>query len=278
MKHSELRKKCATYLEDLISAVKSEHSNAVLLDYLDFCARFHRYSFRNRLLIWMAKPNATHVAGFGTWKKLGRFVKKREKGIPIFAPMRVKKKPEPELEEDLSEEDDVPFFKVVYVWDVSQTDGKALPEAPDTLGVVGSAGHILPALESLVRCKGIVLEYGDTPYGAHGVSRIGKITVLPSANDEERFSILAHELAHELLHGVQERMNIPKKIKELEAEATAYTVCRQFDLETKSPSYLALYRVEEIDIRASLDRIVSTGSKIIQGIEVRTQQRQKKVA
>jgi len=278
MKHSELQKKCTTYLEDLITAVKSERSNEVLLDYFNFCARFHRYSFRNRLLIWMARSNATRVAGFGTWKKLGRFVKKGEKGIPIFAPMTVKRKSEEDLEEDPNEEDDVTFFKVVYVWDVSQTDGEALPEAPDTLGVVGDARFILPALESLVRSEGITLEYGDTPSGARGVSEIGKITVFPSASDEERFSILAHELAHELLHGVQERMNISRKVKELEAEATAYAVCRQFGLETKSPSYLALYRVEEIDIRASLDRIVSTGSKIIQGVEARIQQRQRKAA
>ena len=278
MKHTELRKKCATYLEDLICEVKSENSSGVLLEYFDFCSRFHRYSFRNRLLIWIVKPDATHVAGFRTWQKLGRFVKKGEKGIPIFAPVRVRKKPEAESEEDLNEEDDVLFFKVVYVWDVSQTDSKALPEAPDILSVVGSAEHILPALESLVRSKGITLEYADTLSGAHGVSRIGKITVLPSAKDQEKFCILAHELAHELLHGVQERMNISKKVKELEAEATAYTVCRHFGLETKSPTYLALYRVEEVDIRASLDRIVSTGSKIIQGIEVRTQEGQKKAA
>lgn len=73
-------------------------------------------------------------------------------------------------------------------------------------------------------------------------------------------------------------MNISKKVKELEAEATAYTVCRHFGLETKSPSYLALYRVEEVDIRASLDRIVSTGSKIIQGVEPRIQEQQRKAA
>ena len=278
MKHTELRKKCETYLEDLICEVKSENASDILLDYFDFCARFHNYSFRNRLLIWIAKPDATHVAGFRTWQKLGRFVKKGEKGIPIFAPVRVRKKPEAESEEDLNEEDDVLFFKVVYVWDVSQTDGEPLPEAPDILSVVGSAEHVLPALESLVRSKGITLEYADTLSGAHGVSRIGKITVLPSAKDEERFCILAHELAHELLHGLQERMKISKKVKELEAEATAYTVCRHFGLETKSPSYLALYRVEEVDIRASLDRIVSTGSKIIQGVEVRTQEGQKKAA
>jgi len=281
MKHTELRKKCETYLEDLICEVKSENASDILLDYFEFCARFHSYSFHNRLLIWIAKPDARHVAGFRTWQKMGRFVKKGEKGIPIFAPVRAKKKLEAELDDpdDLDdEEDDLLFFKVVYVWDVSQTDGKALPEAPDTLSVVGSAEHILPALESLVRSRGITLEYADTLSGAHGVSRIGKITVLPSAKDEEKFCILAHELAHELLHGVQERMNISRKIKELEAEATAYTVCRHFGLETKSPTYLALYRVEEVDIRASLDRIVSTGSKIIRGIEVRTQEGQKKAA
>ena len=79
----------------------------------------------------------------------------------------------------------------------------------------------------------------------------------------DRFLILAHEFAHELLHGVQERMGLSNKIKELEAEATAYVVCRHFGLSTESPTYLALYGVEELDIRASLQRIISTSSRII---------------
>ena len=78
--------------------------------------------------------------------------------------------------------------------------------------------------------------------------------------------MLAHELAHEMLHGPQQRRRLTKKVKELEAEATAYVISRHFDLDTKAPTYLACYRVEEVDIMASLDRIVSTASKIIRGI------------
>jgi antirestriction protein ArdC len=277
MKHTELSKTCEAYLEDLISEVKSESSSEVLHDYFDFCARFHSYSFHNRLLIWMTRPNATRIAGFATWQKLGRFIKKGERGIPIFAPMMIKKKPETELGEDLAEGEEITLFKVVYVWDVSQTDGEPLPEAPDILGVSGSAEHILPALENLVRSKGIALEYADLS-GAYGVSQKGKIVVIPSPSNEEKFCIVAHEFAHELLHGLQERVNIPRKVKELEAEATAYTVCRHFGLETKSPAYLALYRVGEVDIRASLDRIVSTASKLIHGVTARVREQQRKAA
>ena len=287
MKTKELKKRCESYLDDLISELKTEGSEKTLLDYLRFCAAFHRYSFRNRLLIWMQKPEASWVAGFRAWQKLGRSVKKGEKGIAIFAPITVKRKPKTqakvvdEVEEEIetTEEIDqlVTVFKVVHVFDVSQTEGKSLPQPPETLSVVGSAEKALPALESLIASYGIDLTYGDPGRHLAGVSKKGKITVLSSVADEVKFYIASHELAHELMHGQKEREMLSKKVKELEADATAYIVCRHYGLETKSPAYLALYRTEEVDIRLSLDRIVGTASKIIEGIAARIP-KQKKAA
>ena len=273
MKSAELKKKYQGYLQTLIGDIKSQKSSEVILDYLDFCSKFHRYSFHNRILIWMDMPEATRVAGFHAWKKLGRAVRKGEKGIPIFAPMRVKKRPEPADNEGITEEDEKTynrermFFKVVYVWDVSQTEGEPLPETPDAMGVSGSAEHILPLLEKHTLSEGISLNYADSLGGAHGMSMGGKIIVLSSLTDEQKFHTLAHELAHEYLHKGVERREYSKKLKETEAEAAAYIVSRHFGLKLKSSTYLAIYQTEEVDIQGSFDRITNTASRILRGIE-----------
>ncbi|HDZ24324.1 MAG TPA: DUF1738 domain-containing protein [Desulfobacteraceae bacterium] len=277
MKTTELTRICREYTAELVEAVKNEKNDARLLEYFEFCSRFHNYSFQNRILIWLSRPDATFVAGFKAWQKMGRFVKKGEKGIPIFAPMMIKVKKgeewDPEFvavtEESSRPEDEILRFKVVYVWDVSQTDGDPLPENPDVMSVKGELdGELLPALEEVVRAEGIGLNYVNEVLGggAAGVSKKGRIDILSSLDTRQRFSVLAHELAHEMLHGPQLRRRLTKKVKELEAEATAYVISRHFDLDTKAPTYLACYRVEEVDIMASLDRIVSTASKIIRGI------------
>jgi len=273
MKAAELTKKCREITAELVKAVKSASNNEQILNYLDFCSRFHNYSLNNRLLIWIHKPEATLVAGFRTWAKMGRRIKKGEKGIPIFAPMAVKVPKEPEQDEEVQDQAEhqepevVTRFKVVYVWDVSQTEGDPLPEAPDVMAVRGEASSLLPALEDMVRAKGIELAYVEDLGKAAGVSHKGKIEILSSLDTAQRFSTLAHEFAHEVLHGHWERINLSRKVKELEAEGTAYVVLRHFGLQCKAPEYLVLYRVQEVDIMGSLDRIVSTASGIIEAIE-----------
>ena len=85
-------------------------------------AKFHRYSFQNQLLIFLQRPDATMVAGFNRWKSLGRFVKKGEKGIAVFAPCKYKTKIEPEDGDEKSAQQ-VRGFRVVHVFDISQTEG-----------------------------------------------------------------------------------------------------------------------------------------------------------
>ena len=200
MKTWELKKRCKDYLEKLIREIRKEKSNESILKYLDFCSRFHGYSFRNTLLIWASKPDATYVAGFKAWQKMGRRIKKGEKGIAIFAPMKVKT-----ATLDQEEEERI-IYKVVYVWDVSQTEGKPLPKAPDTLSVEGEISGLLPVLEEVTRAFGIKLEYVKSLQQGYGVSKMGCIQILEDLKDEEKFSVLAHELSHELLHGIQERI------------------------------------------------------------------------
>ncbi len=279
MKAVDLNRICREYTAELVDAVKHEKDDRRLLDYFEFCSRFHNYSFQNRILIWLSRPDATFVAGFKTWHSIGRYVKKGEKGMPIFAPMRKKVRKGEEWDPGLAFDSENPGnaekiqdeqlrFKVVYVWDVSQTDGDPLPECPDVLSVEGEIGNLLVALERFVAGRGINLDYIDTlPIAAAtGVSTGGTVKIVAAMKDEEKFHVLAHELAHELLHGPRERLNVSRKIRELEAEATAYVVSRHFGLKAKAPTYLALYRVQEVDITASLDRIVTVASRIIRGV------------
>jgi len=274
MQTNELKKKYDEYLQTLIEEIKSEKSSETLLGYLDFCSRFYRYSFYNKILIWMSVPKATNVAGFHSWKKLGRSVKRGEKGIPIFAPIRVKKKLEPADNKGITEEDENAYqeqdklsFKVVYVWDVSQTEGELLPEAPDIMGVSGSAENVFPLIEKHILSEGISLEYANDLGNAYGVSKGGEILILSSLTDTQKFYVLTHELAHEYLHKNIERKEYSRKLKETEAEATAYIVCRHLGLKPKSSTYLATYQTEDIDIQGSFGRITSTASRILRGIE-----------
>ena len=94
-------------------------------EYLAFCGKFHKYSFANQMLIWMQRPNAQLVAGFHTWLTLQRHVRKGEKGIMILAPMTHKRKVE--KQDDENEEQTHLYFRPVFVFDVTQTEGEPLP-------------------------------------------------------------------------------------------------------------------------------------------------------
>ena len=268
MKVNDLKKRCREYIQQLTQEIKNQRSHKKIIEYLNFCSRFHRYSFHNTILIWTHKPNATFVAGFRKWHRLGRYIKKGEKGIPIFAPLIIKTKAQKtDPFEDEEEEEEVIRYKVVYVWDISQTEGKPIPQAPDIKTVSGKT-DLLPQLENVAKSYRISVKYSDIE-GKYGISTGGEVVILKSLSDEEKFHTLVHEIAHELLHQSPDGRALPKKLRELEAEATAYVVCRHFNLNPPSPSYLALYQVEEIEICSSLNRILNTSSNIIQTLEAR---------
>jgi antirestriction protein ArdC len=148
------------------------------------------------MLLVLQKPDATHVAGFHTWRKLGRHVRKGEKGITIFAPM-VRRKREPQSETSESSEKTVVGYQTCAVFDVSQTEGKPLP----SIGrVQGDACHYGEKLATFARSLSIRLEYSEAIRPARGRSEGGKITLLPELDSAEHVAVLAHELAHEFLH------------------------------------------------------------------------------
>ncbi len=257
MKAEEAKKIADQALEQL-SEVLSRGKSEQLTSYLAMLAKFHRYSFGNVLLILSQKPDATHVAGFTAWKKLGRFVRKGEKGIVIIAPMTIKPKDEPKPGED---DKPVLRFRGVHVFDVSQTDGEPLPEPAE---VAGDPCEYLVTLRAHIAECGIELDYDDLPSGADGVSRGGRISVREGLTPAHEFSVLVHELAHELLHHGEDRPK-SKTVRETEAEAVAFVVCQATRLEsgTAASDYIQLYDGKQETLAQSLDRIQRVSTEII---------------
>lgn len=267
MKREDVIQQSETAIAELAELLKAGKSDK-LVQYLDMLSRFHRYSFGNCMLIAWQNPDATLVAGFGRWKKLGRFVRKGEQGIAILAPLIGKAKEEAALKKAASEEERRIYgFRVVYVFDVAQTEGKELPTCMEEL--TGDPGENLDYLESIVRDKNIELVYESIPGGALGVSLGGKISVLPDLTDAEKFSVLAHELGHELLHRGDRRERTDKTIRETEAEAVAYVVSRSvgIDCQTRSSDYIQLWNGDEETLTRSLEMIRSVANNIIGELE-----------
>src|SRR6202453_384341 len=150
-------------IEQLIAAL-NEGRSETLTQHLAAIGRFHRYSLRNVMLIASQKPTATHVAGFHAWHKLGRFVKKGEKGILILAPV-IRKRAENNGEAEPDESSTAVGFRAAYVFDVSQTDGQPLPEIGS---VNGDPSGYREALAKFVAEQGIVLEYSQDIAPARG--------------------------------------------------------------------------------------------------------------
>jgi antirestriction protein ArdC len=260
MKAEQAKRLTDEHLQGLAQALEAGHSQT-LRDYLAVMARFPRYSFRNQLLIAAQRPDATRVAGFQTWRQLGRWVKRGEKGIVIVAPLPLRR-----AEAAEGEDADVSLaFKAVYVFDVSQTDGEPLPELAATQG--DPADHLV-RLRAVITDRGIRLRYCEDLDGADGASGGGLILVRSGLTAGEEFAVLVHEFAHELLHQGERRLAVPKRVRELEAEAVAYVVSEAIGLNTNTAcvDYIQLYQGNTETLTESLTAIRQTASVILEAV------------
>lgn len=214
------------------------------------------------------RSDATRVAGFHTWHDLGRSVNKGEKGIMIFAPVLVRQKDDSPGRHEAAKPDEVfrlTGFRTAYVFDISQTEGKPLPEFARTTGDLKEYGE---KLKGLVAEHGIAVDYDATIAPAQGVSSGGRIRLMPGMAPAEEFSVLAHELAHEMLHHSKEASPAPTVVRETQAEAVAFVVCRGVGLETNTAAadYLALYNGDKKTLAQSLSVIQETSTKILKDL------------
>lgn len=250
-----------------LAAALNEGRSETITRYLATMATFHHYSFTNTLLIFGQRPTATHVAGFHTWLKLGRYVRKGEKGIAIFAPMRLKLRADDErnVNQQVSDEttdQTVLRFRIVHVFDIEQTEGESLPEPAR---VEGEPAEHLTRLKALIAERGITLEYTDTLGLADGASIGGRIFVKAGKPAGEEFAVLVHELAHELLHRRPLEQRPSKTVRETEAEAVAFVVSHAIGLQTSTAcsDYIQLYNGDAKTLMQSLERIQRTSAEIL---------------
>ena len=258
----------AANIKLLIEQLEAGHSEA-LTGYLNAMSRFHNYSFGNVLEIARQMPTATRVAGFWTWKNLGRSVKAGQKGIRILAPIvGVRRKKDEEASKDITKQNERVLlgFRNAYVFDVSQTDGVDLPEMRE---VSGDPGENLERLAAFLQSKGIQLVYNPNIAPALGMSYGGRIAILPGQSKAETFATLVHETAHELLHKAERRTATTKTVRETEAEAVAFVVGKAVGLVTGSASadYIQLYHGNASLLAESLEVIQQTAAVILAGLE-----------
>lgn len=269
MKSQDVKQFTEKAIENLVEQLKAGRSEA-LTNFLKALSHFHRYSWQNTLLIAMQCPEATHVAGFQTWKKLKRFVRKGEKGIVIIAPMVYRNKADAEPTNDEQSEKSIRGFRGVHVFDISQTEGEPLPEFAH---VKGEPGENLESLKAAVRAQGITLTYEALPEGCYGLSRGGEIALAEGMREAQEFSVLAHEFAHELLHRRADRAETTRTQRETEAEAVAYVVLTAAGIEPNSQAsdYIQLYQGTPELLLKSLERIQWAVAQILPSLKAAPQ-------
>lgn len=253
----------------LANETDSVKQDAAFKTWLASMSRFHRYSWSNQLLIAVQRPDATRVAGFHTWRKMGRFVTKGQKGISIFAPIVRKQDGETDkeggrLELTAKGPRRVAGFRGATVFDVSQTEGDPLPEAPEHNATEGGE-DVLPKLEDAAAAFGICVVYQEIHGGAEGYSMGGTVVVEATQPIPAKCGTLAHEIAHELLHKGADR--VTKQQRELEAEATAYVVLAHFGMTSGSRFYLHSYGTTGDMLTESMQQIASAARRIIEQID-----------
>jgi len=272
------REEVKAITEKLEKGIQNLFESDNFKNYLKTLSKFHHYSLGNTILIAMQKPDATLVAGYTSWQKnFRRHVKKGEKGISILAPTPYKKKVEIEKVDPTTgdkakeiQEIVVPVFKVVNVFDVSQTEGKELP----SIGVselTGDVAHFDKVLESLKRSCPVPIDFEEIRNGAKGYFQAAenRIAVQKDMSQVQTVKTLIHEMAHQKLHSDDPELS--RNAKEVEAEAVAYTVSQHFGIETSDYSfgYIAGWSKGKdlAELKDSLDRIRTAADELITDIE-----------
>ena len=272
-------------------------------EYLRVMSKFHNYSFNNTLLIAMQKPDASLVAGFQSCKNnFKRNVVKGEKGIKILAPSPFKIKQEMEKIDPATQkpvigadgkpvkeekEITIPAFKVVSVFDVSQTEGKELPDiAVDMLtGDVECFKDVFAALE---KTSPVPIGFEKIEGNSHGYYHLEekRIAIDEGMSELQTIKTAIHEIAHAKLHDIdpnapkEEQADRPdRRTREVQAESVAYAVCQHYGLDTSDYSfgYVAGWSSgRELDeLKSSLETIRSTAAEIINSIDEHLQEIQK---
>ncbi len=287
---TSISKEIKEITEQLEQGLKELYESDKYGEYLNAMAKFHSYSFSNTVLIATQRPGATYVAGYTTWKKLGRYIKKGEKGIRIIAPSPYKKRireiVKDEYGKEIYNEDGsikieeieriIPAFKVVTVFDISQTEGKELPTITEKLNNTISSEdyeHLMKAINNYSLCP---IRLAKITSGANGYydQEEKEIVINVGMSNDQTIKTAIHEVAHSLLHDKDNGMIKDSKElaedREVQAESIAYTVTKHFGMD--SSDYSCGYIVgwssgkELKELKRSLEIIKDCSNQMIFGI------------
>lgn len=292
MKNKETPKDRQEVLKDLTEQLEKSIQDFMESEkykaFLSSMAKFHNYSLNNQILIAVQKPDSTLCAGYTTWQKQNRYVKKGEKGIRIICPSPYKKEylkdvidkttGKPELLPDGKAKQEIvqkviPFFKVGYVYDISQTEVQPLPEVTHRLK--GDLDSDLKRLkEALLEVSPVPVAFQPVEGSANGFysPAAGEIVVDSTLSEKQSLKTLIHETAHAILHNPETASSqSTRETKEVEAESVAYVVCQYFGLDTSDYSfgYIAGWSSGKgtPELKASLENIRNTSNEIISNVE-----------
>jgi endogenous inhibitor of DNA gyrase (YacG/DUF329 family) len=281
-------KKIDAVMKQLKAGVEGIQDSHQFRLFLTTMAKFHDYSIGNQILIMLQKPDAVRVAGFNTWKDLGRWVKKGEKGIAILAPVMPPKAkvacpacgadvprtakfcPECGHGLEIGMEIDQPrFFRVVYVFDLGQTEGDPLPEfeVPVLTGEVNE--ELFASLLDLMKSRGVRVSFEPRPHqdpGIKGQYSHGEIWVRPEEPRAQQLKTLVHEISHYYSEGV---FRIPRQDAETIAESAAYVVGAHYGFDTgvRSFPYVALWAQDKKVLDQNLSSIRDVATRILNDLE-----------
>lgn len=286
------RDKVKELTDKLEQGIKDLFDSGRYAEYLRVMSKFYRYSANNNLLIAMQRPDASLVAGYGDWqKKFHRHVKRGEHGIKILAPCPISRTVEaekinpvtnkPEIGPDgkpvtVKQEATVAAFRVVTVFDVSQTDGEPLPK----LGVnelTGDVENYFAFFEALKRVTPVPIDFEDIPSKAKGYYHLEdkRIAIRQGMSEIHTIKTAIHEITHAKLHAIDKDTPLSERkdnnTREVEAESVAYTVCQRFGIDTSDYSfaYVAGWSSDRNtkELKASMETIRKTAGELITDIE-----------
>ncbi|MGC1184931.1 MAG: ArdC-like ssDNA-binding domain-containing protein [Candidatus Dormiibacterota bacterium] len=248
-------------LEQLTQAVLGLTTSAAWERWLRTSRRFHRYSFTNQVLILQQRPDASWVAGYRSWLRLGRQVRQGERAIRILAPCL---SPAAATEGDQEPVPALLGFRVARVFDLSQTDGQELAQPVRTLAGEGSGAELARLAHRAVELE-FQLQFTQLWGTRNGdcSHALRRIRIREDLSADHRLKTLAHELAHAVLHGPD--FQGTRALAELEAESVAYLVCQELGVD--SSDYSLGYVATWSGGGPEAARLISaTGARILRGL------------
>ena len=277
-KKQTMKDKLEAIFQKIDKGVQEVFTSKRFVQALKTFAKFHRYSWRNALLIEQQCPKASYVAGYSAWKnKFERQVNKGQKGIQILGCREVTVNDEPSESESKDSEGKtktVLVFYPTYVWDVSQTSGKPLPEiAPTLLGEVDGYRTILEALIQTAPCEVRFEPFSEREgkgYYRRPTELSGaEIVIKENMSEAQTVKTLIHEMGHATLHS--ETRQLDRQTREVQAESVAFIVCEHLNIDSSEYSfpYIAAWSDgrELSELKQSLEDIKAASSQIIHKFE-----------